>query len=190
MGLNLAAEKNIPFVALAYSPEQESPHIQYEMTKEDLSKSWFPTTLAQGPFTENDRSYFWDPKEHTRTPRLFLPFHFLEYPGQEKIITMLSELHLGKRRAFHPFRSNCALVWLLMHLDVVNHHYNPYFEPISKQIRQGTVTPDTCPVIMMLGNWCFKTGLVRLPDTMRARKYVGIKKIHPLVIQQPAMDTA
>ena len=183
IGLNLAAEKKIPFIAIGYSPDQEVRSNRYEVSHDMLTKSWLPPFLAQDPFTQDDNKYFWDPKKNTLIPRFFLPYHFLEYPGSNRILTMLSEMGLGERKTFHPFKSNCALFWLLMYLDLNKTNNNPYFEFVSKQIRQGIEigNRDRWLLLMTIGTLLFKTGVVKTKEIMRARKYLDIDSLYPFI---------
>jgi hypothetical protein len=183
IGLNVAVEKKIPFVAIGYSPDQEVRSNRYEVPPEVLTRSWVPPFLNQDPFIQGDQQYFWDPQKSTFIPRFFIPYHFLGYPGSNKILATLSEMGLGKRRTFHPFKSNCALFWLLMYLDLNKSNNNPYFEYVSKQIREGIElgNRDRWLLLMTLGTWLFKTGVIKTKEIMLARKYLDIENLSPLI---------
>lgn len=183
IGLNVAAEKKIPFIAIGYSPDQEVRSTRYEVPPDMLKRSWVPPFLYQDPFTQRDQQYFWDPKKSTVIPRFFIPYHFLEYPGSNKVLTTLSDMGLGKRRTFHPFKSNCALFWLLMYLDLNKSNNNPYFEYVSKQLRQGIElgNRDRWLLLMTVGTWLLKTGVVKTKEIMLARKYLDIENLSSLI---------
>jgi hypothetical protein len=171
VGLNIAAKKKIPFVALAYSPDQFR---SYEFPRKTLCKSWVPEELYQEPFTEKDRSYFWNPENKKIIPRLILPFYFIDYPGTEKIIEKLSNIGLGKKRDFNTLHSNCYLVWLLMMLDLKNYNFNPYELHISRQIRQGKTKRSKWSKILPIGNWLLKNGFIYRKKIKCALNYLDL----------------
>lgn len=173
IGLNIAAEKKIPFVALALSPFEA---VRYERPREILLKSEIPEELYQEPFTERDRSYFWDPKnvKAEEIPRFIIPFYAIDYPGVEKIIEKLVEIGLGTKRGFDPLRSNCYLCWLLMYLDIKKYNCNPYVYPLSRLIRQGK-TKRRWSILLPLGTWLFKHGVIKRKEIKYALKYLDLK---------------
>jgi hypothetical protein len=178
IGLNEASRQEIPFVVLAAGPDQENAHLRYELSREQLATNWTPSFLYQPPFTAQDRTHFWNPTKDTYIPRFFLPFHFLEYPGQKKIIEMLAGMNLGRKKGFSPFVSNCALVWLMMREDLTKRHFNPYIRIVSKTIRQGNANRSVWYVLTTLGSWYFKSGFVKRKEIQRAKAY--LKQNQPL----------
>jgi len=174
IGLNIAVEKKIPFVALAYSPDQTTATTTYEFSKDIMSKDWIPKDLYREPFTEKDRSYFWNPEGIKTIPRFILPFYVLKYPGGSKIIEELSEIGLGAKRTFNPFKSNCDLYWLLIFLDIKRFNYNPYIEHLCRQIRLGKTNRGNWPIIISLGTWLLKHGFVKRKETKHALNYIDL----------------
>jgi len=175
IGLNIAAEMKIPFVALGYSPEQA---YCYEFSKEKLSKSWVPKELYNESFSEKDRGYFWNPKNVNKKniPRFILPFYVLDYPGVENIIEELSELGLRIKKKLDPLKSNCYLVFLLMHLDLIKYGYTTYSAHISSLIRAGNLRErEKYIIILTLGAWLLKHGLVKQRNIKRALDHLELK---------------
>lgn len=171
IGLNVAVEKKIPFVALAYSPDQADT---YELSTDKMCKSWIPEELYQEPFTEKDRSYFWNPEHVKIKPRVIFPFCAIGYPGVEKIVEKLSYIGLGKKRSFNPISSNCYLGWLLMFLDVKKNNYNQYVMLLSIQIRKGKTKRGKWSIIIPLGNWLLKNGFVKRKEIKYALSYLDL----------------
>jgi len=160
-GLNLAAEKKIPFVALAYSPDQaryfEKPHCE-------LVKSWIPDELDTSDFTGDDKQYFWDPGRYDHVPRLFLPFYALDYPGIGNIMKLLADLGFGKKINLDPLRTSCKMQWVIMQLDLLKYGYNPYAWDTCGLIRMGKANRDMWFLVLTFGTWLLKNGLVRNMD--------------------------
>jgi len=175
IGLNVAAEKKIPFVALGYSPAQASC---YEFSKERLSKSWVPKEIYNESFSEKDRSYFWKTENVNgkNIPRFILPFYVLEYPGVEEIIKKLSELGLCSKKKLDPFKSNCYLVSLLLRLDLIKHGYTVYSAHVSSLIRAGKIKQrKKYFLILTLGVWLFKHGYVKQRLIKHALNHLELK---------------
>lgn len=173
-GLNIAVEKKIPFVFIGYSPNQTSCH---ELTKEQIRQSWVPKEIYHEPFYENDHRYFWNPEnaDEKHIPRFIFPFYFLEYPGAEKIIEILSKLDIGTKRKLSPIKTNCYLHWLLMYLDLFKYGYNPYTINLSDSIRLGITSRWKGWLIITLGNYLLKTGFVKKRTIKHVLSYLNLK---------------
>ena len=173
-GLNKAAKDNIPFIALAYSPDQAS---FYEYPKEKITSSWIPKELYNKPFNKKDRNYFWNPENFTdkKLPRIIVPFYAIEYPGIRQIMNRLSELGLGMSRNFNPLNTSCYLVWLMMHLDLRKYGYNPYIEETSALIRINKTKHSKWFLILIIGSWLLKHGLIRRTAIERALKHLDLR---------------
>lgn len=139
IGLTEASKRKIPFVALANSPDQ-TDHYFYEIPKEKIFKSWFPKEIKKSYFDKKDLKYFWNPKKNKYLPRFLLPFHVIDYPGEEKIIKKLSDMNFIKGKNLDPFKTNCYLLWLLIYLDLNKIGYTPYIKDISRKIQSGKIT--------------------------------------------------
>jgi len=161
IGLNLAAEQHIPFVALAYSPDQAR---YFERPKADLMKSWVPHTLDTAEFTDDDKQYFWDPDRYDHHPRMFLPFYALEYPGIGNIMKLLAEKGFGKKINLDPIRTSCKMQWVIMQLDLLKFGYNPYAWDTCSLVRMGKANRDMWYLVLTFGTWLLKNGLVRNMD--------------------------
>jgi len=136
IGLIEASKRKIPFVALANSPYQ-TDHYFYEISKEKITQSWIPEELKNHNPDEIDLKYFWNPKKVDFLPRFLIPFHVLDYPGEEEIIKKISKQGLIKRKNLNAFKTNCYLVWLLQYLDLNKNGYNPYIKNLSREIQSG-----------------------------------------------------
>jgi len=172
IGLNIASEQKIPFVALGYSPDQESN--VFEFPREDLLKSWVPEKINKGPFNEKDLSYFWRPKNSEHIPHFIIPFNAIDYPGEEKIIEELIQIGMGKKQDFNPLNSNCHLTWLLQHLDIKKNKYNPYIENLSKQIRYEKARIIRWYLPIKLGTWMLKNRLIKRKEISYALNHIDI----------------
>lgn len=173
IGLNMALKRKIPFVALAYSPDQTP---SFELSQ-DYLQNWIPKELYTEPFNGEDRSYFWNLNnvKIENPPRLFLPFYFLEYPGVEKIIKKLSELGLGTKRKFNPLKTNCSLGWLLIFLDYRITGYNPYAGNIADLIRQGKTSRYKWFLIFKFGTFLLKSGITKRRTIRNTQEYLDLK---------------
>lgn len=160
-GLNLAAEKNIPFVALAYSPDQAK---YFEKPQSEIESCWIPSELSKPEFSKSDKQYFWDPCRYDHHPRLFLPFYALEYPGIGPIMELLANLGFAKKINLDPLRTSCKLQWVIMQLDLIKHGYNPYAWDTCGLIRMGKANRDMWFLVLTIGSWLLKHGLVRNMD--------------------------
>ncbi len=169
IALNIAVKKNIPFVALAYSPDQTDV---FEYSKEEMTKSWVPKELYQKPFTKKDRSYFWNPKllEFKDIPRFIFPFYAIYYPSEIEIYDIISNLGLVSKKNLNPHITNCSLYWLFMKLDIENLDYNPYNESLSIRIRQGKTKRGLWPIKLPIGIWMLKHGLLKRKDVIYSIK--------------------
>ncbi len=160
IGMVVATQKEIPFITLGYSPD-ETDHYFYEIPKKEISRSWVPKKLYDESFDEKDRNYFWNPSKGNNFPRVFLPFHVIEYPGMEETIRKISELGLIEKRKAHPLATNCYLWWLLMYLDIKKVGYNPYVRCISDLIINGKASRNRWLLTVRLGNWLLKSGIAK-----------------------------
>ena len=136
IGLIEASNRKIPCIILANSPDQ-TDHYFFEIPKEKISKSWVPKEFNNNYFSKEEISHFWNPKEMDYIPRFFLPFHVINYPGEQAIIEELSKLNLLKKNKLSPVKTNCDLVWLLHYLDLNNKGYTPYIKNLSREIQNG-----------------------------------------------------
>ena len=173
IALNIAVEKNIPFVAIGYSPDQAK---RYEFSKEIMTSNWMPDDLNHYPFTDKDRSLFWNPEKLNQKdiPRFLIPFYAIDYPGVEKIIDILAGIGIGNKRNLNPLKSNCNLSWLLMYLDMKKYGYNPYLESAHRQIRQGTAVSKKWKILLHFGNWLLKHRLIKRKEMDKALRFVDI----------------
>lgn len=164
MVMQAAALRRIPFVALAYSPDQIEHHFYEASHSEVYEQKWAPPPLYGAPFDEEDRRQFWDPEvfaERRPLPRLLLPFHVIDYPGAEEVTRRTIELGLLEKRKAGLFVTNCRLNWLLMHLDMHKLGYDPYVASISHQIREGRISRRRWLVLLELERIAARWGLYR-----------------------------
>ena len=185
--MKIASEKNIPFVALAFSPDQAT---FFKYSKEELTESWIPKEMYNEPFDENDRKYFWNPEniEIEKIPQFILPFYAIDYPGSEKIINKINELGLGSKKDFNPISSNCDLLWLLMRLDIKINNFNPFMQQLSDQIRQGKTNYKKWVTIVKLGTIALRYGLVKRKEIKQSLDFLNMDfkdiKIPPLNLEE------
>jgi len=175
IGLNVAVKKKIPFVALAYSPDQIDNHF-FEISKQELSQSWIPKELFNEYFSNDDRIYFWSPKNTDNFPRFFLPFHVIEYPSIEVIIKKVTKLGLISKRKASPGGTNCHLLWLLMYLDIKKSGYNPFVKSLSNLIRDNKIDSKRMVVKFFIGNWLLKAGVIKRKSIKRSLDYLNLSK--------------
>lgn len=177
-GLYVATEKKIPFVVLGYSPDQA--HF-LEFSKDKLLESWVPDELYNEYFSDKDRNYFWNPKNVNKKdiPRFIIPFYTIDYQGLEEIIKKLKELGLGSMKNLHPLKSNCHMMWLLMRIDLVKHGYIQLNASTSSMIRNSKIKGrKRYYLILTLGFWLFKHGLVKQKLIKNALNYVDLKNVN------------
>jgi hypothetical protein len=157
-----AARRDIPLVALAYSPDQIEYHFYEASRAEIYEKAWAPTALHEPPFDEDDRRYFWDPAAFsrcTRLPRLLLPFHVIDYPGADEVTRRVVELGLLEKRKSSLFVTNCRLNWLMIYLDERTLGYSPYIAAFSHQVRAGHISRRKWLWLMELERIAARLGL-------------------------------
>lgn len=160
--MRAAARRGIPFVALAYSPDQIEHHF-YEAPREEVyERSWAPEALCHPPFDADDRRYFWDPTvfaDKASLPRMLLPFHVIDYPGAEEVTRRVIELGLLEKRKASLFVTNCRLNWLMIYLDARKLGYDPYIGSFSHQIREGHISRSRWLLLMELEQLAVRSGL-------------------------------
>ena len=108
IGLIESSKRKIPFVALANSPDQ-TDHFFYEIPKERISQSWIPKEFEANNPDGINLKYFWKPKKGDFLPRLIIPLHVLDYPGEEAIVEIISKLGLVKKKDMNSLKTNCYL---------------------------------------------------------------------------------
>lgn len=162
IALQAAAQRGIPFVALAYSPDQIEYHF-YEVPREEIcGQNWAPELLYHPPFDREDRSYFWDPQafsDRHPLPRLLLPWHVMDYPGAEETTRRVIELGLLEKRKASMFVTNCRMNWLMLYLDARRLGYNSYVGSLSYQVRQGHISRSKWVLLLELERMAVKLGL-------------------------------
>jgi len=136
IGLIESSKRKIPFLALANSPDQ-TDHFFYEIPKERISQSWIPREFKANNPDGINQKYFWNPKKEDFLPRLIIPLHVLDYPGEEAIVEMISKLGLVKKKDMNSLKTNCYLAWLLQYLDLNKSGYDPYIKNLSRNIQSG-----------------------------------------------------
>ena len=173
IGLRYAAEEKIPFVALAYSPEQ-TDHYFYEITDKEINKNWIPKELKDKNSFKNIK-YFWDPKEFDFHPRFLLPFHVIDYPSVEEITKELSESDLLPKNKTSSLATNCDLLWVLVKFDQKKYKYNDYLEDLSDNIRQGRMKRKNNYLLFTVGLWLLEKGFIKRKQCNKALNYIGLK---------------
>lgn len=180
IALKMAVQKRIPFIALAFSPDQEiflkdklfseNPNI-YRMPEEKLLKNWTPNELYHKPFLPNDRNYFWNPEELNvkDIPAFFCPFYVIDYPPISEIYKKLSNLGLGSKRNYISHKTECYLAWLLAYLDL-NLNYN--LIPNNKALADRSGTSE---LFNRIGKWLLKNGIVKRKDIFHSLEYLNLK---------------
>ena len=173
IAIEIAMKRNIPLVTLAFSPEQ-APY--FELPKETLLHDWLPPELNNDCSTEEDKSYFWNPKKKDlkNLPRFLLPFYAIEYPGSKQIIKILTSHGYGSKKDFNTFINNCSLVWLLLHLDNKFKGYTLYLQGISDLLRQKKISYLKWFFIIRLGTWALNHRLMHRRDINRALQYPNL----------------
>jgi hypothetical protein len=162
--MQAAALRRIPFVALAYSPDQIEHHFYEASHREVYEQKWAPEALSREPFDDEDRRHFWDPevfRDRHPLPRLLLPFHVIDYPGAEEVTRRTIELGLLEKRKASLFVTNCHLNWLMIHLDTHKLGYDPYVASISHQIREGRISRRRWLLLLELERIAARLGLYR-----------------------------
>jgi len=180
--MQAAADKDIPFVALAYSPDQIEHHF-YEVPREEIyDRDWAPEALRHPPFDREDLTYFWDPRafsDRPQLPRLLLPLHVLEYPGTEAVTRKVVELGLLEKRKASLFVTNCHLNWFMMYLDARRLGYNPSVAALSHQVRQGHTRRLRWLLLLELERIAIKLGLYgkvwKRNEMTEALRYLDLK---------------
>lgn len=175
IGLRVAAEKKIPFIAIGYSPDQ-TDHYFYEITKKEVSENWTPKELVDNNILKKENEYFWNPKEFTFHPRVLLPFHVIYYPSFKQITKELSKSKLIKPIRANPLFTNCDLIWLLIQSDQKRFKYNKYLDGIAEGIREGRLKYSSFYLIVTLGLWLLLIGLFKRKQISNALKYIDFKK--------------
>ena len=175
IALNIAADQQIPFVFMGYSPDQAR---FFEMPREHIMQRWLPSEIDTDDFSEQDKKYFWNPaqRNQSKIPRVFFPFYALDYPPIEHIMSLLSSFGVGAKRRFHPLNTSCSLAWLMMTVDLQRFGYNPYIKETCELIRIGKANRKKWLLLLTIGTWLMKTGLVRLHTQRQALRYVQLKK--------------
>jgi hypothetical protein len=149
--LNYAAEHRIPLHLTGASPGQPL-YWFFSQDEEELARSNVPDFMMNAPFTELDRSYFWDPSRYPREsrPRVYFPLHVWKY-NSEGIRQEIFEAGLiSSMKNTSMLKTNCKLNFLMSYIDKqVDGHFNmlPY---ISSLIRQGQAEKKKWVVPMFL----------------------------------------
>jgi hypothetical protein len=174
IGLIEASKRKIPFLALANSPDQ-TDHYFYEISREKICKSWIPEELKKYNPDKIELKYFWNPKKDDFIPRFLIPFHVLDYPGEEAIVNEISKFGLVKRKNLNSFKTNCHLVWLLQYLDLNKNGYNPYIKNLSRNIQSGKLQ---CNKIKKLyytfGIKLLKSDIIKRSDKRYVLNYLNL----------------
>ncbi len=170
-GLNIAADKHIPLVLSAYSPDQCRGA---EMPREELIHDWIPKILRSKYFSQKDRSYFWDPKRYNYIPRFMHPLIFMNYPKTKDIIKILDRIGLNSKKKFNPLSTNCHIMWLLIYLDIYFNDHNVYIKYLCNQIRLKKTSRIKYFFLLPIGYWFLKHRLFKRREINKALKYIDL----------------
>jgi hypothetical protein len=115
--LMAAARSGIPIAALGYSPYQPI-EFDFIMPIDMLRESWLLKEIEEIGLSENEKSFFWDPRELDikRWPKLICPFHAIGYNFSEIVETVKGEEILDDT-SLDPLLTNCRINELMMHFD-------------------------------------------------------------------------
>jgi hypothetical protein len=174
IGLIEASKRKIPFVAIGLSPDQ-TDHLFYEISKEQLSQSWIPDELKLNKSNNLDLRYFWNPKKDDYIPRFIAPFHVINYPGEKAIANILEELEIINKNDLNSLKTNCYLAWLLHYLDLNKYGYTPYIKNISRNIQNKKINLNFLnKVYYCTGIKLLKHNIIKRADKDKALNYLNL----------------
>lgn len=139
MGMKIAMEKDIPLVALGFSPAQ-IPFLIYKLPKIYFLLYIFlnkrsPRALFNDVLDDKDREYFEIPRRK-KIPHILYPFLVLDY-DINKNIKKITDLGLIAPGDEDPLVTNCLINLLMIYLDTKKLRYNPYALEFSRLVREG-----------------------------------------------------
>ena len=135
--IKIAAEQKIPYVFMGFSPDENTRYF-FEIPSEKLSHSWIPDYWKSDFFTDNERTWWWDPNSFKTgdIPRVLLPLQVWPY-DEKKIIATVEKEGLIKKGKADPLKTNCLLIWGIGMFDVLRFGLHVYRFQIAKLVRQG-----------------------------------------------------
>jgi len=169
-GLNIAAKKNIPLVIAAYSSDQKE---MAEWAIKNLSNSWVPNILYSKNFSEEDRSYYWNPKKYESIPRLFFPLIYGS-TSIKHIINILEKKKLNTRKKLSYLYTNCHMGWLTIFLDLYTNNYCLYLRQIFNQIRDEKISRLKWSIFKPAGCWLIKHRLFKGKEIKKALDHIDL----------------
>ena len=103
--VKVAMERNIPYVFLAYSPDQIHFYF-YEMPREEIANEWGPEFDKFS--TEEDRKWYVAPMKAKAKdlPRVLLPYHILPYQ-EDDVIKLVEDKGYVEKGNGDPLKTNC-----------------------------------------------------------------------------------
>jgi hypothetical protein len=132
-----AARRGIPYVFIGFSPDENARYF-FEIPEEKLNHSWIPEYWNSDFFTNEERKWWWNPREFgtENIPKVVLPLHVWPYDEKEVIATVEKEGLVRKGKA-DPLKTNCILIWAMGMYDINRFGHHMYRIQIAKLIRQG-----------------------------------------------------
>jgi hypothetical protein len=177
IGLIEASKRKIPFLALGNSPDQ-TDHYFYEIPRQKITKNWTPEELKNNNPDKIDLKYFWNPKKNDFLPRILIPLHILDYPGEKKIIKEILKLGLIKRKNLNSFKTNCHLAWLLQYLDLNKYGYDPYIKNLSRNIQSGKLCCNRLKkMYYIFGIKLLKSDIIKRNDKRYVLDYLNLNNV-------------
>jgi hypothetical protein len=154
-----AMQNEIPLHITGLSPGQPLYEFYHRPVEEVATLDNTPPFMYENPFTDEDRSYFWNPKRYpagSKFPRMIFPYHVWDYDA----LKMRREIHqMGLVKDYKktsPMDSNCKLNYIMSYIDMhIDGYFNmlPYF---SFQIRNGMMDKGSVERLVKIMPWMAK----------------------------------
>jgi hypothetical protein len=150
-GIRYAAYNNIPLVIGGHALPMPD-NFFYTLPEEDINSDWTPDEIYQAPFTEEDRSYFWNPQREKNNikilPEFITPYHVWHY-DPEDVRDKCKELNLLSKKKSNPIYTNCNVNTFCYYHDSLIDNYLPFVREMGDVVREKKYTRHSLLLIRL-----------------------------------------